>query len=82
MVEQLERRYGTRPARLLADTHYATRQDLVALGGKGVEIYVPPAPVRRTATAASAGGRAHPLRCGTGGRGWRARKGKRSIAAA
>ena len=37
---------------MLADTSYATRRDLVALGGKGVEVDMPP-PVRRTATAAS-----------------------------
>ena len=53
MVEQIERRYGARPARLLADTRYAARKDLLALGGKGVEVYTPPAPVKQAAKAES-----------------------------
>ena len=81
MVEQLERRYGARSARLLADTRYATRQDPVALGGKGVEVDMPP-PVRRTATAASVRSRERRLESEPVAlRDWRARKGKRSIAA-
>ncbi len=53
MVEQIERRYGARPARLLADTRYAARKDVLALGGKGVEVYTPPAPVKQAAKAES-----------------------------
>ena len=34
MVEQIERRYGARPARLLVDTRYAARKDLLALRGR------------------------------------------------
>ena len=74
MVEQLEGRYGARPARLLADTRYATRQDLVALGGKGVDVYMPPPPVRRTATAASVRSRERRLESEPAAlRDWRAR---------
>ena len=53
MVEQIERRYGARPARLLVDTRYAARKDLLALGGKGVDVYMPPPPVKETAKAES-----------------------------
>ena len=42
MVEQLERRYGRCPDRLLVDTRYAARADLLGLGEKGVEVYMPP----------------------------------------
>ena len=53
MVEQIERRYGARPARLLADTRYGARKDMLALGGKGVEVYTPPAPAKQAAKAES-----------------------------
>ena len=45
MVDDIARRYGRTPGRLLIDTNYATRDDLVALAAheKGpVEVYAPP----------------------------------------
>ena len=75
-VELIKRRCGARPARLLA------------LGGKGVEVYTPPAPVKRAAKAAGVRRRergrvVEPAAL----RAWRARmavarRGKRSIVVA
>ena len=42
-----------RPARLLADAHQVVRKDLPALGGKGVEARMPPAPAKPAATVGS-----------------------------
>lgn len=45
MVEQIERRYGRRPARLLLDTNLATGDEIVALAGHpegGTIVYAPP----------------------------------------
>ena len=45
MVEQMERRYGRRPARLLLDTNLATGDEIVALAGHpegGTIVYAPP----------------------------------------
>lgn len=45
MVEQLERRYARRPARLLLDTNLATGEEIVALAGHpegGTTVYAPP----------------------------------------
>ncbi|HET8728683.1 MAG TPA: transposase [Alphaproteobacteria bacterium] len=44
MVEQLEQRYGVRPARLLVDTHLATQAEIVALAehpARPVAVYAP-----------------------------------------
>ena len=41
MLEEVERRLGRRPKRVLADTTYATREDIVAFAGKDVEVYTP-----------------------------------------
>ena len=53
MVAQLEGRYGALPARLLADTRYATHKDVLVLDGKGIEVYMPPSAVKPTAKAES-----------------------------
>lgn len=50
MVEQIERRYGRRPARLLLDTNLATGGEIVALAGHpegGTIVYAPPPPVKQ-----------------------------------
>jgi transposase len=56
MVEQLGRRYRRRPARLLADTKYASRAAIVGLAGHPtapIEIYMPPPPDSDKAKAES-----------------------------
>ena len=49
MVEQLHERYGKRPDRLIADSHYATADDIVALAsdGRGHVMVYAPEPVER-----------------------------------
>jgi hypothetical protein len=45
MVDQIARRYGKAPAKLLVDTHYATAEDIAALAQHAagpVEVYAPP----------------------------------------
>ncbi|MGH6629897.1 MAG: transposase, partial [Burkholderiales bacterium] len=45
MVDDLKRRYGRVPKQLLADTHYATAEDIVALAARkdgAVLVYAPP----------------------------------------
>ena len=45
MVDDIVRRYGKAPARLLVDTHYATADDIAALAqhtAGPVEVYAPP----------------------------------------
>jgi transposase len=47
MVEEVANRYGEAPKTLLADTHYATKKDIVALSQRqagAVEILMPPPP--------------------------------------
>lgn len=49
MVEETERRLGVPVQRVLADTSYASREDIVALGARAanpVTVYVPPPPDR------------------------------------
>jgi hypothetical protein len=41
MVEQIERRFQVAPKRVLVDTKYATRDDIVALAAKEVMVYSP-----------------------------------------
>jgi len=41
MLEEVERRLGVRPKRMLADTTYATREDIVAVAGKDIDVYTP-----------------------------------------
>jgi transposase len=44
MLEEVERRLGVRPRRVLADTTYATRKDIIAFADKNIEIYTPVPP--------------------------------------
>lgn len=49
MVEEVARRYGARPQRLLVDTRLATAEEIVALAGHGegtTLVYSPPPPER------------------------------------
>ncbi len=40
--EEIERRYGVRPLRLLADGGYANKEDIEAQHNKGIEVFCPP----------------------------------------
>jgi hypothetical protein len=40
--EEIERRYGVRPGRLLADGGYANKEDIEAQHNKGIEVFCPP----------------------------------------
>ena len=42
MLEQLERRYGQSPARMLVDGGYAARRDIETAHGRGCAVYSPP----------------------------------------
>ncbi len=53
MTEQVRTNFGITPQRVLADTHYATQQDIVSLSAAGIEVYAPVAPDKATATPAS-----------------------------
>jgi transposase len=44
MLDDVERRLGVQPRRVLADTTYATREDIIALAGKNIEVYTPVPP--------------------------------------
>jgi transposase len=48
MVAEVEGRLGTAPGRIIADTGYATAQDIVALAGRAapVAVFAPPPPER------------------------------------
>lgn len=50
MVEQLEGRYGCRPARVLVDTRYAGKADIEWFGASGA-VYTPPPAVKEDVTA-------------------------------
>ena len=63
MVDQLERRYGCCPDRLLADTRYASRADMLGLGEKGVEVYMPPPSEKADAKVESVRRRVRRLAC-------------------
>ncbi|MBF0305484.1 MAG: IS1182 family transposase [Alphaproteobacteria bacterium] len=41
MVDQIKRRFATAPKRVLVDTTYATRADIVTLAGRETEVYSP-----------------------------------------
>ena len=41
MLAEVERRLGRRPKRVLADTTYATRADIVAFAGQNIDVYTP-----------------------------------------
>jgi transposase len=52
MAEAVERRLGKTPGRLLADTNYATAEDIEALGGRAgnpIAVYAPPQPMKEDA---------------------------------
>ena len=56
MVDDIARRYGRTPDRLLVDTSYATSEDIVALAahaGGPVEVYTPPPSERDNVKLAS-----------------------------
>jgi hypothetical protein len=56
MVDAIAHRYGAPPARLLVDTKYATRDDIVSLSQRpdgAVCVYTPPPADRDTASAES-----------------------------
>ena len=44
MVEQVKQRLGLQPQRVLVDTHYATRQDIVDLAAKEIDVFTPAPP--------------------------------------
>jgi hypothetical protein len=52
MVEQINTRLGSKPRRLLADTTYATQDDIIALVAT-VEVWSPPTPDRANSSADS-----------------------------
>ena len=47
MTEQVRTNFGITPQRVLADTHYATQQDIVSLSAAGIEVYHRSRPTRR-----------------------------------
>jgi transposase len=56
MAEAAGARLGKTPSRLLADTNYATADDIEALGGRAenpIAVYAPPQPMREDAKPAS-----------------------------
>jgi hypothetical protein len=56
MVDDIVRRYGQAPEKLLVDTHYATAEDIVALAEHAagpVTVYAPTPTEREDITAAS-----------------------------
>ena len=56
MVKTMSKRYGRAPERLLVDTKYATKEDIVALGTRpegAVRVYTPPPQESETASAES-----------------------------
>ncbi len=53
MLNEIERRGGKLPQRVLADTTHATHDDSVALADKQIEVHTPPTPDRPPASAES-----------------------------
>jgi transposase len=53
MLEEVERHCGMAPQRVLADSRYATQEDIVTLAGAGIEVYTPPVADKPDATAES-----------------------------
>jgi transposase len=53
MLEQVKKRLGVMPQRVLADTHYATKEDIVALAAQQITVYTPVPPDKAGATAES-----------------------------
>jgi hypothetical protein len=82
MVDDIARRYGRTPDRLLVDTSYATSEDIVALAchvAGSVSVYTPP-PAERDdvkrprSRGGSASERRNPPVSRRGGNGWRAKR--------
>jgi len=53
MLEQVTRRLGIQPQRVLVDTHYATRKDIAELAGRQVDVYTPLPPDKTNASPES-----------------------------
>ena len=87
MVDDIARRYGRTPDKLLVDTSYATSKDIVALAAHAagsVSVYTPPPDERDDIKSASLArrlesGRRSPFVSRHGGNAWRAKRAKRSM---
>jgi transposase len=53
MLDQIKQRLGRQPQRLLVDTHYATRQDIVDFAAQDIAVYTPVPPDKADITADS-----------------------------
>jgi transposase len=53
VVQQVKRRLGRLPQRVLADTHCATQRDIIDMAEQGVEVYAPIPPDKPDATPES-----------------------------
>jgi transposase len=51
MLEQVKQRLGVVPQRVLADTHYATKKDIVAFAAQRIAVYTPVPPDKADANA-------------------------------
>jgi hypothetical protein len=83
MVDDIVRRYGQAPERLLVDTLYATVEDIAALAARPVTVYAPMPPERANITPASHRNRKskrkrEPQTSRTGANGWPPQLAKRS----
>ena len=86
MVDDIARRYGKTPDKLMVDTGYATSEDIVALAahaGGPVEVYTPPPSERDNVELASlarrrASERGSPPVSRRGGSAWRAKRARPS----
>lgn len=58
MLDEVERRLGVRPQRVLADTTYATREEIIALTEKSIAVYTPVPPDKTDVSPESARKRA------------------------
>jgi len=53
LLDQIKKRLGLEPRRLLVDTGYATREDIEAMAKRQIEVYTPVPPDKPDATAES-----------------------------
>jgi hypothetical protein len=88
-VNDIVRRYGRTPERLLVDTSYATSEDIVALAAHAagpVSVYTPPPNERPSSRprwrGGSESGRKSPFASRRGGSAWRAKRARPSTACA
>ena len=88
MVDDIARRYGRTPDRLLVDTSYATSEDIVALAAHAagpVSVYTPPPNEKETRSSrprwrgGSESGRKNPFASRRGGSAWRAKRARLSM---